>query len=373
MAEEGGEERTEEATARREEEARKHGQIPRSRELSTLILVLTAASGLLSLRGGLMESLADQMRRGLTLTPEQIRDPTWMGRMLLDLAIESLKDFFPLVAMLVLAAIVAPLAVGGWNFSSEALGFKFERINPLNGLGRIFSSTGLMELGKGLIKFALIAWVGIWLLKRDAAQMVALGQGDLLAGLGRLGEMLLWDFMILAATLAVIAGADVPFQIWNHSKQLKMTRQEVREEAKESDGRPEVKGRIRQMQREMSQRRMMAEVPKADVIVTNPTHFAVALRYDPAKMRAPRLVAKGADLVATRIRQIGDESRVARIEAPGLARALYYNAELDREIPAGLYKAVAQVLAFVFQIRKSGKPRVTPSFENLPIPEELRR
>ncbi|CAK0765631.1 Flagellar biosynthetic protein FlhB [Gammaproteobacteria bacterium] len=372
MAEESDQERTEEATPRRQEEARKRGQVPRSRELNTLVVTLTGAVGLLIYNRQIIASLADLMRRGFSLTREQVHDPLWLGRMFSELSLTALRDMAPLITLLVIAALVAPMALGGWSFSTEALGFKFERLNPIEGIKRLISWQGLAELGKALAKFLLMSGVGIWLLRRHAAELLSLGQGDLLVGIARLGEILAWGFLFLAAALIIVAAADAPFQLWEHSHGLKMTRQEVRDEMKESDGRPEVKGRIRQMQREMSKRRMMAEVPKADVVITNPTHYAVALRYDSAKMRAPQVVAMGVDFVATRIREIAKEAGVTQIAAPALARSLYHHAELNKEVPAGLFQAVAQVLAFVYQLRESGakpKPRV---FDNLPIPEELR-
>ncbi|CAK0765267.1 Flagellar biosynthetic protein FlhB [Gammaproteobacteria bacterium] len=372
MSEESDQERTEAATPRRLEEARERGQVPRSRELNTLVVTLTGAIALLIYGKQFVAALADLMRRGFSLTRGQAHDSLWLTRMFSELSLTALQDFTPLLILLVIAALVSPLALGGWSFSTEALGFKFERLNPIEGLKRLFSWQGLAELGKALIKFILIAWVGIWLLRRHFAELSNLGQGDLLVGIARLGEVLAWAFLFLAAVLVVIVAADIPFQLWEHSHGLKMTRQEVRDEVKESEGRPEVKGRIRQMQREMSKRRMMAEVPKADVVITNPTHYAVALCYDSTKMGAPRVIAKGVDFLAIRIREIAKQAGVPLIAAPALARSLYHNVELDKEIPDGLFQAVAQILAFVYQLRKTGIAPKTNTFDNLPIPEELR-
>ncbi|CAK0749454.1 Flagellar biosynthetic protein FlhB [Gammaproteobacteria bacterium] len=372
MAEDSDEERTEDATPRRLEEARKRGQIPRSRELNTLVVTLTGAIGLLVYHGQFVASLADAMRRGFTLTREQAHDPLWLGRMFSELSLTALRDFAPLLILLLIAALVAPMALGGWSFSTESMGFKFERVNPIAGIKRLFSWQGLAELGKSIAKLLLISWVGIWLLRRHAPELLVLGQGDLVTGLGRLGEVLTWGFLFLAAVLILVAAADAPFQLWEYHHGLKMTRQEIRDESKESEGRPEVKGRIRQMQREMSKQRMMAEVPKADVVITNPTHYAVALLYDGTKMGAPQVVAMGVDFLATRIREVATQAGVPLIAAPALARALYHNSELNKEVPAGLYQAVAQVLAFVYQIRKTGGAPKPNAFDNLPIPEELR-
>lgn len=372
MAEDSDQERTEAATPRRLEEARERGQVPRSRELNTFVVTLTGAIGLLIYGEQFIASLSDLMQRGFRLTREQAHDPYWLGRMFSELSLTALRDFAPLLILLVIAALGTPMALGGWSFSSEALGFKFERLNPIEGLKRLFSWQGLAELGKSVVKFLLISWVGVWLIRRHFAELLVAGRGDLLVGLDFLGGVFSWGFLFLAMALVIIAAADVPFQLWEHSHGLKMTRQEIRDEVKESEGRPEVKGHIRQMQREMSKKRMMAEVPNADVVITNPTHYAVALRYDSAKMGAPRVVAKGVDFVATRIREIAKKSGVPQIVAPALARSLYHHVELEKEVPAGLYQAIAQVLAFVYQLREKGITPKPNAFDNLPIPEELR-
>jgi flagellar biosynthetic protein FlhB len=206
-----------------------------------------------------------------------------------------------------------------------------------------------------------------------AGEFLVLSELSVEGGLTTAAHLIIWSFLMISLGTILIAAIDVPFQLWQHSRQLRMTRQEVRDEMKESEGRPEVKQQIRRLQRELAQRRMMQEVPKADVIVTNPTHFAVALRYDAGKMRAPRVVAKGADLIARNIRTIGAEHRVPVFEAPPLARALFYGAELDQEIPEGLYLAVAQVLAYVMQLRDPRPGAMPTPPGDLPIPPELRR
>ena len=374
MAEDTDQERTEAATPRKLEQARERGQVPRSRELNTLVVTLTGAISLLVYSEQLVASLGDIMRRGFTLSRAQVYDPLWLGRMFSELALTALRDFVPLIVLLVIAALAAPMALGGWSFSAEALTFKPERINPFAGLKRIFSWQGLAELGKALVKFLLMVGIGFWILHYHEVELLNLGTGDLTLGFAQVGSILAWSFLYLAAALVIVAAADVPFQLWEYSHGLKMTRQEVRDESKESDGRPEVKGRIRRLQREMSRRRMMAEVPNADVIINNPTHYAIALRYDADKMNAPVVVAKGIDFVALRIREIATQAGVPSIMAPTLARSLYYNAELEREVPAGLYQAVAQILAFVYRLRTTGvAPQGPQNFDNLPIPEELRR
>ena len=248
------------------------------------------------------------------------------------------------------------------------------KLDPIKGLKRIFGPKGLMELLKSLAKFLLVSLVTAWLLWACRDDILGLGSHDpgqaLVEGLSLVG----WAALLIASTMILMAIIDVPFQLWQHKKELKMTLREVRDEMKETEGRPEVRGRIRQLQREMAQRRMMQEVPKADVIVTNPTHYAVALRYDPERMRAPLLIAKGKDLVAAQIREIGDAHAIPVIEAPVLARAIYFHTELNETIPAQLFLAVAQRLAYVFQLRawreEGGEPPQPP--EDFPVPEDFR-
>jgi flagellar biosynthetic protein FlhB len=231
----------------------------------------------------------------------------------------------------------------------------------------------MVEMLKAVAKSVLIGGVALWVVWQDVEGVVSLIAEPLESGLPHLARLVGFNFMAVAGSMLVIVAIDVPFQLWNHSRQLKMTKEEVRQEAKETEGDPHVKARIRQLQREAARRRMMAEVPKADVIVTNPTHYAVALRYQEGRMGAPQVVAKGAALLAQRIRELGEENRVPILEAPPLARALYRHAELGQEIPAKLYTAVAEVLAYVYQLRRyrthGGTAPETP--RELPVPPEL--
>lgn len=274
--------------------------------------------------------------------------------------------------MLVVAALLGPIALGGWSFSSKAISFNWGKLDPVKGLGRIFAWRGFMELVKTLIKFIVVTTISALLLWQLAGQLLILGDEPLRQGLAHAAQILAWSFLGLSGVLILIALVDVPFQIFQHNRELKMTKQEVKDEMKETEGRPEVKSRIRTIQREMAQRRMMEEVPKADVVIVNPTHFAVALRFD-YNMNAPRVVAKGADLIAARIRKLADQHDVLVFSAPPLARALYFSTELNQEIPAGLYVAVAQVLAYVFQLKRAtveGEFRPQPPTE-LPVPDEF--
>ncbi len=368
-----GQERTEEATPKRLHEAREKGQIPRSRELNTMTLMLAASGGLLFLGGGIVDGLQSLLRHTLQLERKLIFDTQAIPHFLAENTLSTLLSLTPFLVLMVVAALLAPLALGGWSFSPQAMGFKLEKLNPIKGFGRIFAARGLVELIKSLAKFLILALVTALLLWHKADLFLGLGNEPLRPALQHVAGLLGWSFLYLSLALILIAAVDVPFQLWDHARQLKMTRQEVRDEMKETDGRPEVKQQIRRMQREMAQRRMMQEVPRADVIVTNPTHFAVALRYDQNKMRAPRVVAKGADLVALNIRAKGHEHNVPILSAPPLARALFHSTEINQEIPAGLYHAVAQVLAYIYQLRSRGQQPVGEPLADLPIPDELRR
>lgn len=373
-AHEHAQERTERATPKRREEARKKGQVPRSRELNTLALLLTSALGFLVLGGGIARGLIRLMQQGLQPNRSNIFDVHAPTQLFGQAVLHALWLLAPLLGLLTLAALVAPVALGGWSFSPSALGVKWERLNPVAGLKRMFGSHGLMELFKVLVKSALIGGALVMLLWSKAGELQHLGSEPLESALAHAGGILVWSFLVMTLSFAAVVAVDVPFQLWQHGKQLRMTRQEIRDEMKETDGNPETKSRIRSLQREMAERRMMAEVPKADVVITNPTHFAVALRYDQNKMRAPRLVAKGRDLIAAEIRRVAAAAGVTCVQAPALARAVFHGVELEREIPAPLYTAVAQILAYVYQLKTARREHAAePDLPELVVPEEWRR
>ncbi len=243
--------------------------------------------------------------------------------------------------------------MGGWNFTLEPLSFNLEKLNPVGGIKKIFNWQGAVELFKSSAKFAVVAGVAAMLLDQRNREFLALEHEPLETGLAHAGHLYVWAFLSLSLSLTLIAAVDVPFQRWTYARRMRMTKQEVKDESRDMEGRPEIKGRIRKLQREMARRRMMQEVPKADVVVTNPTHYAVALRYDQRCMAAPRVVAKGTDLIALHIRRVAAAHGVPIFEAPPLARALHASTEIEREIPAALYLAVAQVLAYVYQLKSS--------------------
>src|SRR6185436_2911266 len=302
-----------------------------------------------------------------------LESPAQMFVSLGRLAADALVACAPLLAILVIAALAAPQLLGGWLFSPNALRFDVQRIDPLAGFGRLFSWQAVAELVKALVKAALVSAVAcavLWHYKEPVLELVSL---PLESAAAQAARLVVGSLALLAGSLALVAMADVPFQLWRHADNLKMSKEEVRRENRESEGDPIVKSAIRAQQRAMARRRMMTEVPKADVIVTNPTHYAVALRYDDGAMRAPRVIAKGADALAAKIREVGREHHVPVLESPALARALYRHTELGDEIPAALYTAVAEVLAYVFQLRRHGRngEAAPQPLRPVPVPAEL--
>jgi len=378
MAEsESGQDKTEEPTDKRKRTAREKGEIARSKELNTVAVTLAGAGGLLAFGGHLAETLLAIMHMNFSLTRDMIVDERAMAAFLLASGKMAIWAVQPILVLLFVVAFIGPIALGGFLFSGSLLQPKFSRMNPLSGIKRMFSVNALTELLKALAKFFVILVVAVVVLSNDRQALLAIANEPLEQAIIHSVQVVGWSALWMAAGLLLIAAADVPFQLYQTHQKLKMTKQEVKDEYKDSEGKPEVKQRIRQLQREASQRRMMAAVPDADVIITNPTHYAVALQYDPEKGGvAPLLLAKGTDFVALKIREIGVEHKVQILESPALARAIYYSTEIEQEIPAGLYLAVAQVLAYVFQIRqyRAGKgKRPEPLKEDLPIPPDLRR
>jgi flagellar biosynthetic protein FlhB len=363
MAEHQAQERTERATPKRLEDARRRGQVPRSPDLSAAAVVMLSGAALYLLGSALTGDLRTMMSGALAVSREQALDDGRLAVAFGDAAFAALRACAPVLGLTLLAALAAPLALGGWNFSSQAIAPDFARLSPLAGLQRMFSVRGLVELGKSLAKFALVALIAVLFLWQSSRELLSLGRGPAAPAVAHALVLTGQALLALAAGLVIVAAVDVPFQVWQHRKMLRMSREEVREELKESEGSPEVRGRIRSVQKELAKRRMMQEVPKADVVVTNPTHYAVALRYDERRMRAPVVVAKGVDLLAARIREVAAEHGVPLLEAPPLARALYRSVDLGVEIPASLYVAVAQVLTYVHQLRaarRAGAPQPPP-------------
>jgi len=374
MAEETGQERTEQATPKKLRESRDKGQVPRSKELNSMALLMAAGAGFLLMGESILIGLSETLKRGLSLKNVQEIDANALVSILGETAFDCLMLVAPLFALLVVVTMLTPLGLGGWSFSLKSISFKIEKLDPIKGLGRIFALKGLVELVKVLAKFLLVSSVSALIIWSLIDELIGLGEEPLQVALAHVARLCGWSFMASSSALIIIASLDAPFQLWQHNKELKMTKQEVKDENKETDGRPEVKGRIRALQQELSKRRMMDAVPDADVIITNPTHYAVALKYDQFDMKAPVVVAKGADLIAYQIRTVAEQNDVTIVSAPPLARALFASTELDQEIPGGLYVAVATILSYVYQLKislyKGDMPPDGPT--DLPIPEELR-
>jgi len=375
MAEsESGQERSEAPTSKKLDDAKKKGQIARSRDFNTMVIIALAATALIVTGKVMVADLGQLMAQYFQPSRQDMFDPIGVVRWFYGAVLDGIWLMTPFLAMMLVAVIFAPIMVGGWAFSFETITPKLSKLNPIKGLKKVFSAKGLMELVKALAKFFLVAAVALVVIWTNTDEYLQLGSMPVKPALVKAGELLTWAFLLVTIALMVISAIDVPFQIWDHKKQMKMTLQEVKDEMKDTDGKPEVKAKIRQTQREMAEARMMDAVPDADVVITNPTHFAVALKYDPDNMRAPLVLAKGADFVAANIRRVASANEILLLESPPLARALYHTTDIGKEIPHGLYVAVAQVLAYVFQLREvqknGGRKPTQPKTE---IPQEFEK
>ena len=375
MAEESGGEKTEQPTAKKLQDAAKKGQIARSKDLGTAVVLIASAASLLIFGKMLAIAVLNIGQRLMRLDQKDIFEPNSMftawGEAGRELAAPLAGIFF----FILIAAFIGNTLLGGFNFSWEAAGPKASKMDPLKGFKRMFGLQALVELGKSILKVAVVMGVAYLLLNIYFMDIMALSlmsePNNIESALYFLG----WLFLGLCASVSIIAVVDAPYQMWNHTKQLKMSLQEIKDEHKNSEGSPETKGRIRRTQMQMSMKRMMQQVPTADVIVTNPTHYAVALKYDQGKFRAPAVVAKGVDEVAMHIRKIANEHKIPVLESPALARSIYYTTKLDHPIPEQLFAAVAQILAYVYQLkmyRKGKGSRPKSLAKELPIPEDFR-
>lgn len=374
MAESDGQEKTEQPTSKRLTDARKKGQVPRSREAGTLFVLLSGVIALYILAPYIGRGFISVFHTSLSLTRDQVFTLDEMRRVFLaDLMLIAIPLFLACIIMLIFA-LIGNIFLGGFNFSQEAVTPKFSKLNPLSGLKRMISLNSLIELIKSIAKVAFIATLSYFIIKAYTPDILRLSYIDVREAISQAINLLFILMLVIVCAMIPIVLIDVPFQIWNYRQQLRMTKQEIKDEYKEIEGNPQIKNRIRRMQYEMASRRMMSNVPEADVVVTNPTHYAVALSYDPNGSLAPVVVAKGIDEVAEKIKEIAREYDVPILSLPPLARSIYYTTDLDKEIPKGLFKAVAQVLAYVlgmksFKEGKSPKPRDLD--RNLPIPDEL--
>ncbi len=364
-------EKTEEPTERRLSEARQKGQVPRSRELNTLLSLLGASIAMIFLGQILVTRLAEMMRQSISFESDRFKLGVQMYEQIQVEIGFALLTVIPLMIILTIVSFAGPISMGGWTFSAESLQPKLDKLDPIKGLKRMFGLQSLVELLKAVLKFLLVGVAAVIILFYQADTLTHLGAMTYAVALATFGEVAVWSFLGFCSVMILVACVDVPYQLWSFKSQMKMTRQEVKDEMKDSEGRPEIKSKIKSLQRRMSEGRMMNAVPDADVIITNPTHYAVAIKYDQNGLGAPRLVAKGRDHLALRIREIAEENAVHIFEAPPLARALFAAVEVNHEIPAGLYRSVAKVLAYVYQLNERRRP-VPIKISDLDIPEHLR-
>lgn len=373
MAEnEDGQEKTENPTGKKLEKAREEGQVPRSKELGTTFVLLTGVGALMVMGGSLGNTLSGIMSFNFDLPRSAMFDTRQMMAHFGQSGIAAMHALFPFFAFIAVAAVAGPLSMGGWLFSSKALAPNLDRLNPLSGIKRMFEITSLVELIKSIGKFLLVAGIAIATLAHYEGKLLGLARSALKPALADMLSMIGWSALAVSASLILIALIDVPYQIFDHNKKLKMTKQEVKDEMKDAEGKPEVKRKVRQLQMEMAYRRMMEAVPEADVVITNPEHFSVALRYDVGGAGAPTVVAKGTDFTAMKIREVANAHDVMILEIPPLARAIYFTTEIDSEIPGKLYLAVAQVLAYVFQLKayKEGAGRRPRPLGDIELPQD---
>lgn len=374
MADESSDqEKTEEPTPRRLEKAREEGQVARSRELTTFLMLLGGVVGMWSMGGLLYDQLGTVMEQAFLFERRQAFDTGPMLAKVLELGQRTLVAMLPLFLLLALIALVAPALLGGWLISAKSLKPQLGKLNPIKGLKRMLGTQALVEFAKAVAKSVLVGGVGMGFLYLKRNEYLALLDMSTTQGLATALMLAAQACGLMVLTLLVVILIDVPYQLWSHTKKLRMSKEEVKREHKESEGDPHVKARIRSQQQAMARGRMMSQVPEADVVITNPTHYAVALKYDEARMGAPRVVAKGADAVAGRIRELGAESGVPLLEAAPLARALYHHVDLDSEIPLDLYTAVAEVLAWAFRLKHVNDEGgdVPPTPDNLPVPPSM--
>ncbi|MCW8865052.1 MAG: flagellar biosynthesis protein FlhB [Colwellia sp.] len=375
MADSDSGEKTEQPTAKKLSDARKKGQIARSKDLGTMFVLVGSACAMLLMGNSLVQSLAQVMKRLFSITRHEAMDLNALFNVISQAIGTTVWPMLWIFAIIIVAAFVGNTMLGGMSFSWEAMAPKASKLSPLAGFKRMFGIQAGVELIKSLLKFFVVFIVAFLLLSGLFEQILGLSLETIPTNFEHSVNLLLWMFLVLALSVGIIAAIDAPYQIWNHTRQLKMTKQEIKDEHKNTEGNPEVKGRIKRTQYEMSQRRQMAEVPNADVIITNPTHYSVALKYDAAVGGAPILIAKGIDEMAMHIRTIAKEHGVEIIQSPALARSLYYTAEIEQDIPEELYAAVAQVLAFIYQLNEHKKGRAKrpiPIAKELPIPDEFK-
>jgi flagellar biosynthetic protein FlhB len=361
------------ATARKKSQAREQGQVARSRDLGHFAAIAIGGYLLVALAPDIAAWLKSLMVEGLSFDAKTLAEPRVLLERASSLGVRMLFIVLPMGAIMAGVGVGTAWASGGWNFTMQPLQPNFAKLNPFTGITKLFSKDQLVGTLKASLLALILGGIGAMYLQSKVEVFAAALNMPLPASLAHALQSLLGGLTLLVIALGLFAAVDVPLQRFQLGNQLKMSHSDVKQEHKELEGNQEVKGKIKVRMREISKRRMLAAVPNADLVVMNPTHYAVALKYDDATMSAPRVIAKGADLLALRIRDIARESKVPVLEAPPLARALYAHAEVDREIPAALFSAVAQVLAYVYQLRAAlgGKGKLPGDLPDLPVPAEL--
>ncbi len=374
MAEnEDGQDKSEDPTAKKKSEARKKGQVTRSQELTSFFMLLASIIGIMFFAEDMVETISDIMKNNFSIERNTLFDPEQLFIHFKAELAAMLSALIPFFILMFITAILSNAILGGFNFSAEAITPKASKINPIKGLKKIIGIKGLIELVKSIFKIGLMGGIAVFFLWQAKNEIYGLSEEPFPGAFVHAMELISWQFLLVALGMIIVAMIDVPYQIWSNLRQLKMTKQEVKDESKNTDGNPEIKGQIRQKQREIAMQRMMGDVPKADVIITNPTHYAVALQYDTQGSGAPVMLAKGADLVALQIRNVAQANDVPTMEIPLLSRAIYHSVEIGQEIPAGLYVAVAQVLAYIFQLKNGDIDKsMKPDMSELPIPDEYK-
>ncbi|MGE3319279.1 MAG: flagellar biosynthesis protein FlhB [Candidatus Berkiella sp.] len=368
-------ERTEQATARKKQQSQEQGLAARSKDFNTLLVLLCSGLCFIGMGHSSAQKIGAVFQANLSIDPKLLANESGMFLALKSSVFAAIGMLLPFLILIIIVCIIGPLIIGGWSFSWGNVGLKFERLDPVKGLLKIFSLKNLFELVKSIFKIVLVVLTMALIVYLFMKKIIYSSFAETIVGIYYSCEIITWAFMLLVGALFIITLFDVPFQLWNYQQELKMTKQEVKDEHKDSEGKPEVKSRLARLQRELLKRRFAIEIPKADVIITNPTHYAVALKYDQKSMKAPKVLAKGVDLMAQRIMEIADENAIPRVTLPPLARSIYFHTEIGDEIPSELYVAVAQVLAYVHQLKlyKRGKLKKPKLPENVAIPSSMVR
>lgn len=375
MSENSSQDKTEQPSQQKLRKAREEGNLPRSKELVTALMTLGAALLLSAFSSDLAHMFDEVATLNLALPKKAAFEPEFMLKHLSFSLTSMIFTISPIFGLLLLVTILANIIRGGWNVSVTAAQPKLSKLNPLSGIKRMFSTKSLVELVKSILKVSLIGGTLYWLLSNHLTQIIALQRLPMTEAILQTVDILWQGLFSFGLALLLIAVLELPYAGWDYTKQLKMTKQEVKEEHKNSEGKPEVKAKIRQLQQQMSQRQMHKTVPQADVVITNPTHYAIALKYDLDKASAPFVLAKGTDQMALEMRKIARHHNCPIVEIPALTRAVYYSTNEWQEIPAPLYVAVAHILTFVFQMEqyKQGRQPSKPEFPQVSIPKELHR